>query len=213
MAFVTGFKPLKRYIFYDFINASVVPCYFEKDPNCFTCSPAGLLAIGDKGKPLPVEILIDELKPQKQVNGGPKMETESTNKKQLIGSLLTAAQQQGFEIEGNADAQWFLIKNVTLSAQFNKPKTNIMVKFNNESKDPIILVPENLSNNTENGICGNFLEKEPYIKGWNALCPHMFQSIGDEMLEFIACLTGLIANPSLCGLMGCEGRALVQRNE
>ncbi|MFC1792445.1 hypothetical protein ACFL3Q_02530 [Planctomycetota bacterium] len=87
-----------------------------------------------------------------------------------------------------------------------------MVKFIEDSKDPIMLVPENLKINPDNGICANFLEKTPYLKGWTSLCPHMFQDIGDEMLEFVACLTGFMANPSLCGLMGCEGRALVKRD-
>ena len=52
MAFATGFKPLHRYIFYDFLNARVVPLPFDKNPRCFTCSPLGSLAIGDQGKPL-----------------------------------------------------------------------------------------------------------------------------------------------------------------
>ena len=33
----------------------------------------------------------------------------------------------------------------------------------------------------------------------------MFQEIGDELFEFVACLAGFIAMPSLCGLMGCQG--------
>ena len=137
------------------------------------------------------------------------METETKNTKQLIEELLINAQQQ---IEGNSDAQWFLIKDVTLGKQFNESTTDIMVKFHDDSKDPIILVPQNLIISKEDSLCGNFCEKTAYIKGWKSLCPHMFQDIGDEMMEFIACLTGFMANPSLCGLMGCEGRALVKRD-
>ena len=213
IAFITGFKPLRRYVFYDFLNTRVVGFKFEKDSNCFTCSPVGSLAIGDKGKPMPVDMLIDEPKPQKQVKGGPKMETQNTNIKQSIANLLTTAQQQGFEVEGNADAQWFLIKNAKLSRQFNKPKTSIMVKFIDDSKDPIILAPDNLEIEPDSGVCTSFLGKSPYIKGWKSLCPHMFQDIGDEMLEFVACLTGFIANPLLCGLMGCEGKDRIKKEK
>jgi len=213
VSLVTGFKPIQRYIFYDFLKASVVPIVFNKNPHCFTCSHLGSLAIGDHGKPFPVEMLINELKPQTETQGDLKMESEITNKRHSIENLLTTAQQHGFEIEGNSDAQWFLIKDVTLGNCFNEPTTNIMVKFHDDSNDPIILLPENLSINTENGICGNFLEKTPYIKDWKSLCPHMFQDIGDELFEFITCLTGFLANPSLCGLMGCEGKALVQTSK
>jgi len=212
-ALVTGFKPLQRYVFYDFLNAIVVPCKFEKDPACFTCSLAGSLGIGDKGKPLPIDMLLDEPELQPQLIGGLKMERQNTNTKQLIANLLATSSKQGFDIEGSAEGQWFLTKSVKLSKEFNRAKTSILVKFIDDSTDPIILVPEQLEINPDASICGNFLATIPYIKGWKPLCPHMFQDIGDELLAFVGCLTGFLANPALCGLMGCEGRALAQRQQ
>ena len=58
MAFATGFKPLQRYVFYDFMNTMVVCDSFEKDPDCFICSKTGSFAVGDKGKPLPTDMLL-----------------------------------------------------------------------------------------------------------------------------------------------------------
>ncbi len=49
MAWATGFKPLRRFIFYDFVNARVTPYTFKMDPSCFTCSATGSLAVGDSG--------------------------------------------------------------------------------------------------------------------------------------------------------------------
>jgi molybdopterin/thiamine biosynthesis adenylyltransferase len=57
-AHVTGFKPLQRYLFYDFMNAEVVPVQFDRDPNCIICSPTGSMGIGDVGEPLPLDMLI-----------------------------------------------------------------------------------------------------------------------------------------------------------
>jgi molybdopterin/thiamine biosynthesis adenylyltransferase len=214
MAFVTGFKPLKRYLFYDFLNAKVVGFNFEKDPDCFTCSNKGLLAIGSEGTALPAEMLLDEPEPKEKIEKGEqKMATQNSNIRQSIQNLLTTAQQQGLDIEGNADGQWFLIRGVKTGRPFNKPKTDVMVKFVDESRDPIIFVPENLDIVTDNQVCQNFLDKTLYIKGWKTLCLHIFQDVIDDMLAFVSCLTGFMANPSLCGLMGCEGRALAKRQE
>lgn|GEM_PF-1915171 len=214
MAFATGFKPLKRYIFYDFLKVTVFGFDFEKDPNCFTCNPTGLLATGDEGTALPVDMLLDEPKPREKIEkGASKMETQSTDRKQLITDLLTAAQQQGIDAEGNPDGQWFLIRNVKLGKPFTKPNTGVMVKFIDGSKDPIILVPESLEIATDSQTCQNFLGKSACIKGWKSLCPHIFQDVGDEFLVFVSCLTGFMVSPSLCGLMGCEGRALTQTEQ
>jgi len=40
MAWVTGFRPVHRYIFYDFMAARTMVLNFPRDPNCFTCSPS-----------------------------------------------------------------------------------------------------------------------------------------------------------------------------
>jgi len=58
LAFATGFKPLQRYIYYDFLKARTVGLNFDRDPNCYTCSLTGSLAVGDVGTVLPADMLV-----------------------------------------------------------------------------------------------------------------------------------------------------------
>jgi molybdopterin/thiamine biosynthesis adenylyltransferase len=209
MAFATGFKPLSRYIFYDFLNAKVTSYAFKSD----ICSSTGSFAIGDKRVNLPAEMLINEPNPQNPNEGEIKMETQSEYIKQSVAQFLSAARQNGLDIEGSEEGQWFFINNVKLGKPFSKPTASVMIKFLPDSRDPIILVPANLNISPDSQICPNFIGAVPCFKGWKPLCPHMFQEVVDEMLEFVACLTGFLANPALCGAMGCEGRNLTQRQE
>ncbi|GAG09618.1 unnamed protein product [marine sediment metagenome] len=134
------------------------------------------------------------------------MEAKKLTVSEPLANLLTNANKRGLDIEGSAEGCWFLLNNVKAGTPFDKPKTKVMVKFLQGSNDPIILVPENLDLKIRDHTCPHFTERTTYIKGWKSLCPHMFQDIGDEMLQFIACLIGFMAKPSLCGLMGCEGK-------
>ena len=59
MGFVTGCKPLSRYVFYDLLRSMTVPVEFPKNPDCFSCSEDSLLGSGDSGVALP-EYLISE---------------------------------------------------------------------------------------------------------------------------------------------------------
>ena len=79
-----------------------------------------------------------------------------------------------------------------------------MVKFVDNSTDPIILVPEELTLDEETNVCPNFLEQAPYIREWRRLCPYMVRDVSDEMFEFVLCLIGFLGKPSLCGLLGCD---------
>lgn len=212
MAFVTDFRPVQRYVFYDFMNTGVVCYSFEKNPNCFTCSKTGSFAIGDNGKPLPVDMLLHETKTEENVKGA-KMNTQNITINRSLEALLAKVREKGFEIEGSPESRWFMVKNITTGKPFNKHRTKVMVKFPEGSTDPIILVPENLAVDAGDDVCPNFLGKTTYISGWKSLCPHMISEVGDELFEFILYLTGLLAKPSLCGLMGCEGKDRINRNE
>jgi len=213
MAWATGFKPLRRFIFYDFVDARVTPYTFKRDPTCFTCSVTGSLAVGDKGAALPAEMLIDEPESQNPTEGETKMQTQSKDIKQSIAELLSKAKQIGLAIEGNAEGMWFVIKNLKLGKPFSRPKTKLMIKFIADSNDPVMLVPENLNVRPDPQVCPNLVGTTPCFEGWKPLCPHMFQDVADDLLTFISCLTGFLANPPFCGLMGCEGRALTQRQQ
>lgn len=209
MAFVTGFRPVRRFVGYDFMNATVLPYTFPRDPNCFTCSPVGSLAIGNAGAPLPVELLIDEPQPQNQ--GPSTMENKTKNVQGAITELLSHAEQEGLPIEGHAENRWLLLRHARLGSGFNRPVSNVMIKFFGNGGDPIIFVPDKLQIDEAAHVCPNFLASTPCLKGWKALCPHMFQDVGEELLQFIACLCGFLANPALCGGMGCPGKDTASR--
>lgn len=59
MGYVTGCKPLSRYVYYDFLKSMTTPVEFPKNPDCFSCSKDSLLGSGDSGVALP-EYLISE---------------------------------------------------------------------------------------------------------------------------------------------------------
>ena len=59
MGYVTGCKPLSRYVYYDFLRSMTVPVEFPKNPDCFSCSEDSLLGSGDSGVALP-DYLVSE---------------------------------------------------------------------------------------------------------------------------------------------------------
>jgi molybdopterin/thiamine biosynthesis adenylyltransferase len=207
MSFVTGFKPVHRYVFYDFLKAQAFGFNFENNPNCFTCSPAGLLGAGDKGISIPVNMLTDELK---ESEGEINMDTKPAITNKALVQLLTAAHAKKINIDGDHEALWFLIEDVKLGRPFNRSKAQVMVKFSQNNNNPVILVPEKLTLDVNSNVCPYLLQKSRYIKGWRAVCPYMIQDVGDELFEFITCLTGLLSNPCLCGLIGCEGKTIIE---
>lgn len=134
------------------------------------------------------------------------MQNETKNIQDAIVDLLSHAKQKGLPIEGDAESRWFLLRQARLGSVFNRPVSHVMIKFFANSGDPIILVPDKVQIHNDSQVCPNFLAPTPCLKGWKALCPHMFQDVGEELLQFIACLCGFLANPDLCGCLGCPGR-------
>ena len=59
MGFVTGCKPLCRYVFFDFLKSVTVPVEFSKNPDCFSCSADSLLGSGDSNVALPEYLISD----------------------------------------------------------------------------------------------------------------------------------------------------------
>ena len=78
-----------------------------------------------------------------------------------------------------------------------------MIKFFENSHDPMVFLPENLLLTDDFSGCPHFLSSNTYLKGWRQLCPHIFQDVQDEVFEFSLCLMGMLANPIACGLNGC----------
>ena len=58
LGYVTGCKPLNRYVFYDFLKTAVLPVEFPKNPECFSCSDSTLLGSGDNETALPAEMIL-----------------------------------------------------------------------------------------------------------------------------------------------------------
>ena len=134
------------------------------------------------------------------------MDTQETTITQEIDELVAATSDNVLDLEADAEGRWFLIKNAKLGPPFNGSETDIMVKFDDDSPDPMILVPDDLEIEGNANICPRLLENCTYVKGWRCLCPHMFQDVSGELLQFILCLMAIMGNPSLCGAMGCEGK-------
>lgn len=140
------------------------------------------------------------------------MEQAQTSIRQSIENILKAPHGNCFGIVGNQDVGWFMISQLKLGDVFNQSVCPVMVKFADGSRDPVILVPQLLEMRPDSKVCPNFLRHDESEGAWKPLCPHMFQDVGDEMLEFVACIAGFMANPSICGLMGCEGRDTLQED-
>lgn len=204
MAYVTGFRPVHRFVGYDFMNATVLTYTFPRDPNCYACNPLGALAIGDGGQPLPIELLIDE--PERDNMGGSPMQTQHNKIGEAITELLSQAAQKNLSIEGSPENGWFVLERIRLGRPFNRAFSSVMIKFVGENHDPMVLLPDTVRTADNSGVCPNFIAATPCLKGWKALCPHMFQDVGEELLLFITCLCGFLANPDLCGCLGCPGR-------
>jgi len=204
ISFATGFKPLNRYIFYDFINALVVPFEFKKDPKCFTCTEVGSLAVGDNGIMLPAEMLLT----QKQTENTGEIKMEHSNQiYDRITELADNAQKQGCKIEAFAAENRLLLKDVALGDPFNKQTCDIRIEFARADQNPVIFLPEDITTNNQPNICPKFLSNDSCYDGWKPLCPEIFQDVScDELLEFILCLRGLLTAPQYCGLMGCQTR-------
>lgn len=134
------------------------------------------------------------------------MQNATKNIRNAITGLLSCPGRQHLKIEGCAERQWFALNGVELARVFNTSACDIMVKFFGQSDDPIILVPDTVQISADPRVCPKFIETVPCLKGWRALCPHMFHGVADELLQFIACLRGFLADPSLCGCMGCPGK-------
>ena len=142
------------------------------------------------------------------------MEQKEMTIRQVIEELLVKALENNVAIEGDPDGSWFVLKQVKLGQAFDQPEADIMVRFADHNNDPIILLPDSVMLTQEaHNVCPRFLEECSYIKGWRRLCPHMFQDVKDDILEFILCLTGFVSTPCLCGLMGCDGKTMVEIND
>ena len=109
-----------------------------------------------------------------------------------------------FYIEGDAKGLWFIMYNVNLDHRFNKIKTSIMVKFENNCSRPVILVPNNLKAREDSNVCEYLLKDSANTQGWKLVCTIMFYYIKEDFFNFIPFLGEFLANPRVCYLTWCD---------
>jgi hypothetical protein len=133
-----------------------------------------------------------------------KMEKRNTTRRALLGHLLSVSDERGFSIAGNQDRGWILINHVKLGPEFNRPESSVNIRFSEGRGDPNVAVFASVELRSDSHVCPHFLQQAGPADAWRGLCPHIFQDVDDDVLEFITCLVGLLAEPRLCGLLGCE---------
>ncbi len=198
MGYVTGCKPVFRYVFYDFMKATTFTTDFPSFSGCSSCSPYSLFGAGDSGKCFPEGIKIYDINQKKGT------QTMENNIETIIASLIDNAKNSGFEIEGIVTDLVIILKDVVLGQSFSRESADVKIEFDLDNQ-PQIYLSSSASLYDNEDVCPHFLSRTKGNASWQKLCPCIFSEIAsDEMFEFIVCLSGFLANPNFCGLMGCS---------
>jgi hypothetical protein len=112
-------------------------------------------------------------------------------------------------IAGDPDGLWFMLEHVTLGRERHKLRTRVMVKFRDANK-LVILIPDKIHTHRGIDTCQRFFQKCTFIKGWRAICPRVITEAGNDLLELVQRIAGLIGNPHLCGFVECEKRSAMR---
>jgi len=78
--------------------------------------------------------------------------------KQSIEQFLVNAQERNLKVRGNSEELWFIVDGIKLDSRFNVPETPVMVRFKENSNDPIILIPEEVSIRPDAAIFDKFID-------------------------------------------------------
>jgi hypothetical protein len=124
--------------------------------------------------------------------------------KQSIEQFLVNAQERNLKVRGNAEELWFAIDGIKLDPRFNVPETPVMIRFEENSNDPIILIPEEVSIRPDAAISDKFIESSGHIVGWHSVFPDLFLDIDGEIIELVFSVSGVLANLSLYNLVSPE---------
>jgi len=127
-----------------------------------------------------------------------------SNLKQSIEDLLTTAHKRNIYIRGSSEGLWFIVEKVRLDPSFTVPESDVMIKFENASHDPMVLIPQDVSLRPDAGIPDDFIEASNYIEGWKSIFPGLFLDVNGEMLELVMCVAGILGNLSLFSLVSPE---------
>lgn len=135
-----------------------------------------------------------------------------SNLKQSIEDLLKTAQKRNINIRGRSEGLWFIVEKLRLDPRFTMPETDVMIKFETTSYDPVVLIPQDVSLRPDAGISDDFIEASNYIEGWKSIFPGLFLDVNGEMLELVLSVAGILGNLSLFNLVSPEAIEIA-RNE
>ena len=142
------------------------------------------------------------------------MENLTILSNEAVESFIKSTGEQTDRISGSGSGRWIMLKDITLGSAFNVPKADLVIQFPEDNPVPVILLSEAVEIKQVRGICGFFLNSEPYIPGWKRACCEMFADVGEDIFEFVILVGGLLSQPDLCGAMGCSQKAcVVELNE
>ncbi len=124
--------------------------------------------------------------------------------KQSIQDLLTNANNRNVRIRGVAEELCFVVENVKIDTRFTVPESDVMIKFEGNSNDPMILIPHDVSIRPDARITDSFIESTSNVEGWKSVFPGLFLDVNGELIELIFSVTGLLGNLSLYNLVSLE---------
>lgn len=133
--------------------------------------------------------------------------------KQSIEQFLVNAQERDLNVRGNAEELWFAVDGIKLDSKFNVPKTPVMIRFKEDSNDPIILIPEEVSIRPDAAISDKFIESSDHVAGWHSVFPDLFLDIDGEIIELVFSVSGVLANLSLYNLVSPESIDVIKGDE
>lgn len=133
--------------------------------------------------------------------------------KQSIEQFLVNAQERNLKVRGNAEDLWFAIDGIKLDPRFNVPETPVMIRFKENSNDPIILIPEEVSIRPDTAISDKFIGSPDSIEGWHSVFSNLFLDVDGEIIELLFGVSGVLANLSLYNLVSPESIEITNTKE
>ena len=133
--------------------------------------------------------------------------------KQSIEQFLVNAQDRNLNVKGNAEELWFVIDGIKLDSRFNVPETTVMIRFKENSNDPIILIPEEVSIRPDAAISDKFIDSSDDMEGWNSVFSGLFLDVDGEIIELLFSISGVLANLSLYNLVSIENIEIANDEE
>jgi len=133
---------------------------------------------------------------------------------ETIESFIKNVKEHSDRISGSVTERWIMVKDIALGNAFNKSQADLVIQFPIDDPAPIVLLPETVEIEQDYGICEYFFNSEAYIPGWKRACYEMFAYAGEDLLDLVILVCGMLSQPDLCGAMGCSQKAcIIKLNE